>query len=69
MSGIQLADQYLTIPGVDLKDTTKRYGAALVTLDGTERTEWILCTIESESGETVQARQSSIHAMSTRVKQ
>jgi hypothetical protein len=67
MSGIQLADQYLTIPGVDLKDTTKRYGAALVTLDGTET--WILCTIESESGETVQARQTSIHAISTRVNQ
>ena len=67
MSGIQLAEPYLTIPGVDLKDPTKRYGAALVTLDGTET--WILCTIESESGETVQARQTSIHAISTRVNQ
>ncbi len=57
----------LTIPGVDLKDTTKRHSAALVTLDGHET--WILCTIESESGETVQARQSSIHAMGTRANQ
>jgi hypothetical protein len=49
-----LSGSHRKIPGVDLKDTSKRYGAALVTQDGFET--WTLCTIESDSGETVQAR-------------